>query len=452
MKPIFWNKVPPFNAKGTIWEKPLPDGERIQPNFSELEDFFCVRDTKTISAGQDSNASGQQQDDAAKKKDEVITLLDMKRANNLNIVLSQFRGFSFEQIRDAVATADASKLPADKLAILVHSLPTDEEVTAITEFEGDMSKLGNAERFYRVMLELPRFSAKVEGFFLRSDFDTRIAELSGQIRSLSEAATEIVNGHNFRRLLDTILQVGNFLNSGTSRGNALGFKLDALPKLKAVKATNEGKVSLVQYLARFMDQQAADLAKIDQQYPSLAEALRLSIDQLSGDLEKLMVKLSAIEREVTLGQNEEASRVWCDQMATFLGRARVEVQRNKDSLTTAVSDLTRVMQHYAMATTPSAGGGESGRTPQEEFLALFHEFLEDWKKARADNQRAERMMAKIKEREDKKKREELAKDEKRQRLIAAGGKGKSKDVISQVDDVMLELSQSGKLRLSTSGK
>jgi hypothetical protein len=203
----------------------------------------------------------------------------------------------------------------------------------------------------------------------------------------------------------------------------------------------------MQYLAMFVERNAADLGKLNEKYPSLTEALRLSFNQLSEDLEKLLGKLTAIEREVTAGQNEEASKVWCEKMSTFLGRARMEVQKNKDALGDAVAEITTVMQQYAIPTTLNP---DSGKTPQEEFLIVFSEFVQDWKKAREDNIRALRMVEKLKIRAEKKKREQMAKEEKRARLMAAGKSSKS--IASQVDDVMLSLSQSGQLDLKSSKK
>merc|ERR1711974_316021 len=163
-------------------------------------------------------------------------------------------------------------------------------------------------------------------------------------------------------------------------------------------------------------------------YPSLAEALRLSVDQLTADLDKLLSRLSAIEREVTLSQNEEASRRWCEQMSTFLGRARVEVEKNKASLDKAIKQLTEVMQQYAVPTTASS---DSGRSAQEEFLVAFNDFVEDWKKAREDNIRAKRMMEKLQARQEMKRREQMAKEEKRARLMAAGGTRSKMSVTQQ---------------------
>ena len=131
------------------------------------------------------------------------------------------------------------------------------------------------------MLKLPRFTSKVKGFQVRCEFDSRIAELGGSIGLMQSAIRELSQGKQLRGVLEAILNIGNFLNHGTSRGNAAGFKLDTLAKLKSTKATNMTKITMVQYLALWLEEKAPDFANLDEAYPSLNEAMRLSFTQLS---------------------------------------------------------------------------------------------------------------------------------------------------------------------------
>lgn len=59
-----------------------------------------------------------------------------------------------------------------------------------------------------------------------------------------------------RRVLELTLALGNFLNGGTAKGGAWGFRLDSLSKLTGTK-TADGKSTLLHYMARLLDKQAA---------------------------------------------------------------------------------------------------------------------------------------------------------------------------------------------------
>lgn len=233
------------------------------------------------------------------------------------------------------------------------------------------------------------------------------------------------------------------MNCGTSRGNAPGFKLDTLGKLKAMKATNETKISLMQYLVQFVGGKEPEAMLMDTKYSSLAEALRLSFDQIGGDLDKMFAKLGAIEREVAQGLNEDESKGWSEKMSTFVGRAKVEIQKNRDALKEVTQKISDIMKRYALD--PSVTS-DSGKSAQEEFLMLFHDFVEDWKRAREDNVRAARMMEKLKEREAKKLKLQQEKEEKTKRLMAMGSKNKNL-AAAQVDDVMAELKRTGSFQI-----
>jgi hypothetical protein len=153
-------------------------------------------------------------------------------------------------------------------------------------------------------------------------------------------------------------------------------------------------------------------------------------------------KKKKVDREVVACQKEEASLLWGEKMSTFVGRARIEVQKNKEYLSSAIAEITSVMKRYAVDPAASA---EGSKTPQEEFLGLVNDFCVDWKKARDDNVRAARMIEKMRAKTEQKKRDAMQKDEKKKRLMAAGKSNAHIEITSQVEDIMQDLRTSGAL-------
>jgi len=49
---------------------------------------------------------------------------------------------------------------------------------------------------------------------------------------------------NFKKILEAILAIGNYMNGSTARGGAYGFKLDALTKLHTIRSVDP-KITLV---------------------------------------------------------------------------------------------------------------------------------------------------------------------------------------------------------------
>ena len=118
---------------------------------------------------------------------------------------------------------------------------------------------------------------------------------------------------------------------------------------------------------------------------------------------------------------------------------KLKEKKKQDALAAAIASITTVMQRYAL---DARVAGESGKTPQEEFLALVNEFCVDWKKAREDNVRAARMIEKMKARNEAQKREAMQKDEKRKRLMMAGKSSAHLEAAAAVEDIMSDMRQS----------
>ena len=64
---------------------------------------------------------------AAASKSKHVSLLDMKRANNIAITLSRFK-VSNDEIKKAILTLDTGILDLDQLQMLLTLLPTSDEI------------------------------------------------------------------------------------------------------------------------------------------------------------------------------------------------------------------------------------------------------------------------------------------------------------------------------------
>lgn len=162
-----------------------------------------------------------------------------------------------------------------------------------------------------------------------------------------------------------LLKIGNYLNAGTARGNALGFKIDVLEKINAVKASNETKMSLTQYLVQFLEARIPGGKNLEELFPSLAEAARLSFSQLQESVASLGSKLTSIETEISHAAPDDA---WAQQMSTFIGRAKMELKKSSETLDAVLRDVGSLMRKFALD--PEIKNGETD--PRVAFLAAFN--------------------------------------------------------------------------------
>ena len=167
-------------------------------------------------------------------------------------------------IKKAVMALDEYVLPRHVIDQLLKYVPTDEEIASIKEHENEFDKLGKPEKFYfearfwsgeyftksffcPQMSKIKRYGPRLECFFFKRVFDERVTdiekvavvfrtgllsnELAYQgIQAISAATQDLFSSKRFKKLLEVILAVGNYLNSGF-RGGAYGFKIDAILKV-----------------------------------------------------------------------------------------------------------------------------------------------------------------------------------------------------------------------------
>ncbi|EKX54110.1 hypothetical protein GUITHDRAFT_63706, partial [Guillardia theta CCMP2712] len=222
-----------------------------------LQTLFCIkkrhkslhRASRTGVDGEPSEAARNGHGDG-KKSRQRYSLLDLRRAQNIGIMLSKFR-CSLRKIREAVVELDADVLTLDDVASLKQYVPTDEEMEMLRAFDGDARDLGIAERFFLEILSVPRYRERLSVFEFVKSFEDRWQEATSGISTLRLALLELKDCKGLHQVLENLLAIGNFMNFGTSMGNAGGFRLDALEQVSNMRSNvdKDGTVcTLLDYL------------------------------------------------------------------------------------------------------------------------------------------------------------------------------------------------------------
>lgn len=81
--------------------------------------------------------------------------MDGKRSLNINIFLKQFRT-SNEEIIQLIRNGDHDDIGAEKLRGLLKILPEVDELDMMKSFDGDRSRLGNAEKFLMQLVQVSK--------------------------------------------------------------------------------------------------------------------------------------------------------------------------------------------------------------------------------------------------------------------------------------------------------
>ncbi|KAF8701120.1 hypothetical protein HU200_033776 [Digitaria exilis] len=206
LKPLHWDKVRASSGRPTVWDQ-----------------------LKASSFRQENK------------------VLDPKKSQNIAIMLRALNARK-EEVCKALLDGQAESLGTELLEMLLKMAPSREEEIKLKEFREDaMCKLGPAESFLKAVLAIPFAFKRVEAMLYITIFDSEVDYLKTSFKTLEAACEELRGSRLFHKILDAVLKTGNRMNTGTNRGNAHAFKLDALLRLVDVKGA-DGKTTLLHFV------------------------------------------------------------------------------------------------------------------------------------------------------------------------------------------------------------
>ncbi|XP_043689192.1 formin-like protein 3 isoform X2 [Telopea speciosissima] len=261
LKPFFWDKVLANPDHSMVWDQ-LKSGS-FQFNEEMIETLFGYN------AAADKKNERNKASSSLDPSPQYIQIIDSKKAQNLAILLRALNVTS-EEVRDALL--EGNELPAEFLQTLLKMAPTVDEELKLRLFNGDLSQLGPAERFLKLLIDIPFAFKRMDALFLMVSLQEEASTVKDSLATLEVACKELKSSRLFLKLLEAVLKTGNRMNDGTYRGGAQAFKLDTLLKLSDVKGV-DGKTTLlhfvVQEIIRSEGVRAARAAKENQSMSSV---------------------------------------------------------------------------------------------------------------------------------------------------------------------------------------
>ncbi|XP_055822898.1 formin-like protein 13 isoform X2 [Solanum dulcamara] len=283
LKPLHWLKISRA-VSGSLWaeaQKCSDAPKAPEIDISELESLFSAA---VPTSGQGSSGGKRSSGTSMGQKPEKVQLVDLRRAYNCEIMLSKVKIPLHDMLSSVLALED-SALDVDQVENLIKFCPTKEEMETLKGYKGEKEKLGRCEQFMLELMQVPRTESKLRVFSFKIQFESQVSELRKSLNIVNSAADQIKGSSKLKRIMQTILSLGNALNQGTARGSAVGFRLDSLLKLTETRARNN-KMTLMHYLCKI-------------QLKFLAEEMQA----ISKGLEKVVQELSMSENDGAVSEN-----------------------------------------------------------------------------------------------------------------------------------------------------
>ncbi|THU64687.1 hypothetical protein C4D60_Mb01t29070 [Musa balbisiana] len=322
LKPLHWIKVTRA-VQGSLWaESQNLDEFSKAPEFdmSELESLFSAVVPNSGHRGSGSKSSGRSM---GPKSDKV----------HLSSVLA----------------LDDSMLDVDQIDNLIKFCPTKEEMELLKGYNGDKENLGKCEQ---------------------------VADLKGNLNIVNSTAQEIRSSVKLKRIMQTILSLGNALNQGTARGSAVGFRLDSLLKLSDTRARNN-KMTLMHYLCKVIADKLPELLDFPKDLVSLDVAAKIQLKTLAEEMQAISKGLEKVEQELTASENDgPVSQTFCKTLKEFLVVSEAEVR----ALTSLYSNVGRNADALTLYF-----GEDPARCPFEQVVSTLLNFVKMFARAHEEN-------------------------------------------------------------------
>ncbi|CAD5114235.1 DgyrCDS3377 [Dimorphilus gyrociliatus] len=278
LKSLLWNKLPPAKISTTVNVFNRLTDFQIDVDFNKMEEIFALDNKSLIKTDPSSE----------KKKSDEVSLLDGKRSLNISIFLRQFKRDNAEIVR-LIAKNDKC-LGAEKLKGLLKLLPDSTEIEILSSFNGDMSKLGNAEKFLLELMQLPNYKCRLESMAMLEDFKQQFNYLSHVLEVTITTAAEIRSSSLFPEFIRIVTVIGNRLNAGSYQGNASGFKISSLLKLTEVKATGS-KINLLHFVIEEIEKKYSHLLSLPNDFNNLHYACQMDEEACLKDVTNFKRKI-----------------------------------------------------------------------------------------------------------------------------------------------------------------
>ncbi|XP_014909471.1 formin-like isoform X2 [Poecilia latipinna] len=297
MKPLYWTRIQIQEDNNySLWNML----EEPHINANEFEDLFA----KTTTMEKRKPLSQAYERKAKAKK--IIKLLDSKRSQAVGILISSLH-LEMKDIQQAVLTVDHSVVDLDAIEALYENRAQPDELEKIRKHyesseEDDVKLLDKPEQFLYELSQIPDFPGRACCMIFQSTFTDGISSIKRKLSSVSCVCKVLLESSSVREVMGLVLALGNHMNGGSRiRGQADGFGLEILPKLKDVKS-RDNRISLVDYVVSFYLHNVDKNAGTEKSMFPLPEpqdvfmAAQVKFDDLSRDLRQLEQDLTSTWR------------------------------------------------------------------------------------------------------------------------------------------------------------
>ncbi|XP_064515549.1 disheveled-associated activator of morphogenesis 1 isoform X2 [Pseudopipra pipra] len=420
LKSFNWSKLPENKLAGTVWTN-IDDTKVFK--ILDLEDL-----ERTFSAYQ-----RQQKEDAiddtlsSRHKVKELSVIDGRRAQNCNILLSRLK-LSNEEIKRAILTMDEQEdLPKDMLEQLLKFVPEKGDIDLLEEHKHELDRMAKADRFLFEMSRINHYQQRLQSLYFKKKFAERVAEVKPKVEAIRAGSKAVLQSSSLQQLLEVVLAFGNYMNKG-QRGNAFGFKISSLNKIADTKSSIDKNITLLHYLITVVEKKYPKVLRLHEELRDIPQAAKVNMTELEKEINTLRSGLRAVETELDFqkSQVQQTGDKFVSVVSQFITLASFSFSDVEDLLMEAKELFSKAVKHF---------GEDTDKIQPDEFFGIFDQFLQAVTEAKQENEN----MRRRKEEEERRARMEAQLKEQRERERKARKAKETGEESGEFDDLVSAL-------------
>uniref|UniRef100_A0A8C5EJS5 FH1/FH2 domain-containing protein 1-like n=1 Tax=Gouania willdenowi TaxID=441366 RepID=A0A8C5EJS5_GOUWI len=302
---LFWKELKQADGptqcrfgRGTVWASL----DSVDVDTARLEHLFesKAKELPVTKKGPESRKS-------------ELHVLDPKRSNAINIGMTVLP--AVHVIKAAILSMDEFAISKEGIEKILTMIPTEEEKQKIQEAQlsNPDVPLGSAEQFLFSLSSISALTSRLQLWSFKLNYEILEKEIAEPLFDLKLGMEQLASNQTFRRILATLLAIGNFLNSS----NAKGFELSYLEKVVEVKDTVH-RQSLLYHTSSQVEENYPESSDIYSEIPAITRSAKVDFDLLSENLVQLERRCKASWDNLKVISKHETKAVLKNRLTEFL--------------------------------------------------------------------------------------------------------------------------------------
>ncbi|NXE76491.1 DAAM1 protein, partial [Cochlearius cochlearius] len=372
---------------------------------------------------------------SSRHKVKELSVIDGRRAQNCNILLSRLK-LSNEEIKRAILTMDEQEdLPKDMLEQLLKFVPEKGDIDLLEEHKHELDRMAKADRFLFEMSRINHYQQRLQSLYFKKKFAERVAEVKPKrvtsrtslLSAIRAGSKAVLQSSSLQQLLEVVLAFGNYMNKG-QRGNAFGFKISSLNKIADTKSSIDKNITLLHYLITIVEKKYPKVLRLHEELRDIPQAAKVNMTELEKEINTLRSGLRAVETELDFqkSQVQQTGDKFVSVVSQFITLASFSFSDVEDLLMEAKELFSKAVKHF---------GEDTDKMQPDEFFGIFDQFLQAVTEAKQENEN----MRRRKEEEERRARMEAQLKEQRERERKARKAKESGEEGGEFDDLVSAL-------------